>query len=319
MDVSTVYSEQNGPATSKRKFLAAITDRLGFKDRTTTVIWFIISLATSVFVLIYLGTLSDSGLKTLLPPGEFFVFSKWKAPLHAHVIVVVPWAILGALQFIPAIRAYNIDFHKAFGRIYLLFCLGISITGIIMAPYSFGGDLAGQLATFTLFLSFVVCFTMGFISIKRKQIQTHREWMMRSYGVGVSVLVIRIFMPLFLVIMPRFGSFYNVVPCDQIIHELGDKAKALEAFPACIDSDRSVVPHNFKNGNVGVVAGIRLAYGPATFISLMICGAVVETWIYFKYHRDASIALEKVKEKEADAKNVETNEVGYQSVETIGS
>jgi len=297
MDV--VHTEQSsGDATiTKRSFMTMMTEFLGFKDRVTTALWFIISLCTTGFVLVYLSLLTDNGLKSMLPPGEFFVFITRKAPIRAHVIVICPWAIFGALQFVPAIRAYNINYHKAFGRIYLLFCLAISITGIIMTPYTFGGDLGGQLATFSLFMAFVVTIIMGFISIKRKQIQSHREWMMRSYSVGVSVIVIRIFMPLFLVIMPKVGKFFNVIPCDQIIYELGeDKEAALEKFPSCKDSDRSVVAHNF-NSSAGVVAGIRLAYAPATFISLLICGTVVETWIYFKYHREAKIALEAEKER----------------------
>lgn len=301
-----VHSEQSSGSAlnTNRSFLTTITELLGFEDRVTTAIWFIISLSTTGFVLIYLSLLTDNGLKSMLPPGEFFVFMTRKAPIRAHVIVICPWAIIGSLQFVPAIRANNIDYHKVFGRIYLLFCLAISITGIIMTPYSLGGDLGGQLATFTLFMAFVVTFTMGFISIKRKQIQSHREWMMRSYSVGVSVIVIRIFMPLFLIIMPKVGKFFNVIQCDQIIYELGgNKTAALEAFPSCKDSDRSVVAHNFDSF-VGVVAGIRLAYAPATFISLMICGTVVETWIYFKYHREAKIALEAEKEKERNYKVV---------------
>ncbi len=258
-------------------------DYLGFQNRHSVMLWILVSITTTVFVTARLPLLSEWGYWNLFPPGEAFAFLKLKGRLFTHVIVVVPWAFLGAFQFVPMIRKRNIDYHKIAGRIYLLVCIAISVSGVIMAPYGFGGDLAGQLATYSLFTAFVVCFTMGYISIKRKKIQQHREWMLRNYAVGSSVIIIRIFLPFFTFSLNKVWEFYNTISCEQILFEMGDWNEAMAAFPLCKEHDRVMVKMS-SDSIVNVIAGLRLSYGPATFISLLICGAAVEAWIHFTYH-----------------------------------
>lgn len=281
---------------------ASIAEQLGFQNKWTARTWLVLSLTTIIFVIVRLPLLSEWGYWHFNVPGEGYSLLKVRGRFIAHVVTVFPWAILGSLQFVPAIRKHNIDYHRLAGKIYLLCCIAVSLSGVLMAPYSFGGSLGNQLATYIIFISFVVCFVMGYVSIKRKNIRAHKEWMMRNYAVGTSVIVIRILLPLTNIIMSRVGNYYNIISCDHIYHELGD-TNTLVFFPLCKDQDRVVVKMGFDT-MVNAIAGMQLGYGVIALISLLINGAVVESWIYHNNNKAIEFtAITEMKQSVEEMKN----------------
>jgi uncharacterized membrane protein len=106
-------------------------------------------------------------------------------PVVLHIIAVIPFSILGALQFVPGFRRNRPGWHRITGR--LLVCCGLvlGLTGLWMSI----GVLYPRLVVAPVMLVELV---LGFVAIRRRQIQRHRAWMIRAYalamGAGTQVL-----------------------------------------------------------------------------------------------------------------------------------
>ena len=100
--------------------------------------------------------------------------------------------LLGPLQFNSRIRARHLRWHRLSGRIFVVCGLVIGITALVM---SFGMPAIGgvnQAAATTLFGTFFL-FALGraFWLIRRREIDLHREWMIRAFAIGLAVATIR--------------------------------------------------------------------------------------------------------------------------------
>jgi uncharacterized membrane protein len=114
-----------------------------------------------------------------------------RAPwLLVHVICGIIATIVGALQFIPFIRARNIGLHRNLGKIYLS-CVAIS-TGVSFylastsrLGFVYSAGLAG------LGVVWFVSSAMAFIAIRNGKVTMHKEWMIKSYVLTLSFVWFR--------------------------------------------------------------------------------------------------------------------------------
>jgi uncharacterized membrane protein len=125
-------------------------------------------------------------------------------PLMLHVGGAVVALPLGLLQFISGLRSRWPRVHRAIGRVYLLAVLATGVGGLLLAPTTYTGRLAG-LAFALLALSTLASTVMAFVAIRRRQIARHRVWMTRSYALIFTGVSFR----LCLVLLPVLGLSFD--------------------------------------------------------------------------------------------------------------
>jgi len=147
-------------------------------------------------------------MKSFSPPGEAFNLREVRPAFIVHLALIIIWCFLGVLQFVPMVRkSLSFAYHRAAGSIFLCVSVGVAISGLSMATRAFGGTFIGQVGMFVLSLCFLIAAFNGYWSIKVKNIPAHRDWMTRLFAYGTSVITLRIFIPLGLLISPRLGLY----------------------------------------------------------------------------------------------------------------
>lgn len=110
-------------------------------------------------------------------------------PVVVHVLAVIPYSILGALQFAPAFRRRRRDWHRAAGRVLVGLGLVAALTGLWMARYYPWppGDGQGLYVLRLVFgIGMVVSILLAVDAIRRRDFVAHGDWMTRAYAIGLG-------------------------------------------------------------------------------------------------------------------------------------
>ncbi|MEZ5660921.1 MAG: DUF2306 domain-containing protein [Burkholderiaceae bacterium] len=103
---------------------------------------------------------------------------------------------VGAIQFFPAMRARRPALHRWLGRVYGLAILAGGLAGLVMAPTSVGGPVAGW--GFGLLAVIWVAVTAQAVRLAMAgRFAEHRRWMIRSYALTFAAVTLRLYLPLF--------------------------------------------------------------------------------------------------------------------------
>ena len=88
--------------------------------------------------------------------------------------------VLGSLQFSSSLRARHRQWHRWSGQAYLIYSLIIGVSALVMsvAMPAIGG-LTQAVATTLFALYFLFALGKAYRHILRRQIASHREWMIR--------------------------------------------------------------------------------------------------------------------------------------------
>jgi uncharacterized membrane protein len=121
-------------------------------------------------------------------------------PVVAHVLSVVPYSILGALQVWPRQRRRWPRWHRTAGRLLAPLGLVVAVSGIWM---TLGYDLPaadgarfGALALLRLAVGagMVVSIALALVAVRRHRYAEHGAWMLRAYalamGAGTQVVTL---------------------------------------------------------------------------------------------------------------------------------
>jgi uncharacterized membrane protein len=131
------------------------------------------------------------------------------ALLVIHVPTAAAAMILGALQFVPRVRA-NLARHRAIGRTFLAFgTVAFAVTGIPLALTTPDGNLTrfGVLVPAVLWPWLAV---VAYRAIRSGDVVRHREWMTRLYAVTFFAITARMVTPLLLLAQaPVLQSRYD--------------------------------------------------------------------------------------------------------------
>jgi uncharacterized membrane protein len=111
--------------------------------------------------------------------------------VFAHVVTGALFLVAGLLQFSARIRARRPRLHRLSG--WALVTLGsvIGTTGVWMGvvdPFSTGERIPAVL----IGVVFLVAPSRAIAAIRRGDVARHREWMIRFYAVGLSIVTIRL-------------------------------------------------------------------------------------------------------------------------------
>jgi uncharacterized membrane protein len=118
-------------------------------------------------------------------------FARHMALTLMHILPGGLFLVLAPLQFMPSIRQKHLQFHRWMGRVLVICGLIIGVSALVMSyKMNIGGP--NETAATTLFaIVFLICLIKAYLHIRRKEVERHREWMIRAFGVGLGVATTR--------------------------------------------------------------------------------------------------------------------------------
>jgi uncharacterized membrane protein len=153
-------------------------------------------------------------------------------PVVLHVLAVIPFSIVGALQFASAFRRRHRSWHRAAGRVLAPLGIVAALTGLWMAhfyPWPPGDGrvlYAERLVVGSAMFAFLV---LALVAVRRRDFTSHGAWMTRAYALGVGAgTQVFTHLPWFVLadgkpgegpraVMMGAGWFINVVVAEWVI------------------------------------------------------------------------------------------------------
>lgn len=173
--------------------------------------WAFLLLMASFPVLISLGYL------TLKPADMPFaeqkvVYLAHHAMLMVHIVASMLAILIGPFQFLPQFRKGRLlKFHRWLGRAYLLSVLLGGIGGLYMAQFGYGG-LVTEVGFATLAILWLYSGAMAYKQIRNREIEAHRQWMIRNYALTLAGTMLRVWMPISIVALGmEFVTAYRAI------------------------------------------------------------------------------------------------------------
>jgi hypothetical protein len=109
-------------------------------------------------------------------------------PVVTHIVSVTIFSILGAFQFVPALRRGR-SWHRITGRILIPAGLVTALSGTWMAafyPHPAGEGLPLTVIRLAFGAAMVASIALGIRAIVNRNFATHGEWMTRAYAIAVA-------------------------------------------------------------------------------------------------------------------------------------
>ena len=158
------------------------------------------TVALSVLILLIFATIRLLDMTSTTPSTDLFAVRYVQNPGVAllHILPGLVFLTLGPLQFVARIRQRRIGLHRWLGRV-LVTCGALSGVFALVASFRFPafGGISTQAATLFFGAIFLFSLAKAFRHIRRKEIDLHREWMIRVFALAMGVASIRVFIGLF--------------------------------------------------------------------------------------------------------------------------
>jgi uncharacterized membrane protein len=145
----------------------------------------LLSLVPAVFGAVRLAELAR-GAKVTAANARFFA---QPVPVVLHILVVIPYSIVGAFQFSPGLRRRRRNWHRAAGRVLAVFGLVAALTGLWMAhfyPWPEGDGEVLYLLRVVFGSAMAVSIVLAVAAIRRRDFASHGAWMTRAYAIGLG-------------------------------------------------------------------------------------------------------------------------------------
>lgn len=109
-----------------------------------------------------------------------------------HVVPGGLFLLFAPLQFSSRIRLRHPRLHRWSGRTLLPLGLVSVATGLYFGlVMPFGGP--GEAVAIALFGAlFVIAMSRGYLAIRRRQVERHREWMIRVFAIAIAISTVRV-------------------------------------------------------------------------------------------------------------------------------
>ena len=155
----------------------------------------IFSILIGLYPLIYvLVNMDGQGLLGSKNP-EVLSNKVWQIAFYSHIYFGGISLLTGWSQFSKKLRAKRLKLHRFLGKNYVVAVLISAIAGFYVAIYANGG-LVAKLGFSFLAIGWFYTTLNAYTTIKRKEIQKHRKWMIRSYSLTLAAVTLRLWMPI---------------------------------------------------------------------------------------------------------------------------
>lgn len=149
------------------------------------------------------GFLSTKTSDLLQNPVWIFFF-------YQHILLGGIALLTGWTQFSKKLRTRYLHVHRLLGKIYVVVCLLSGVAGLYIAFFATGGLIA-TLGFLGLAVSWLFTTSKAFLSIRKKKINEHEDWMTRSYALTFAAVTLRIWLPLSQVLQFEFITAYVII------------------------------------------------------------------------------------------------------------
>ncbi len=116
-------------------------------------------------------------------------FTATPVPVVVHVTTVIGYALLGAFQFSPTLRARHPGWHRRAGRLLVGLGLGVALSALwltlFLPPKAGTGGLL-HAARLVVGTAMALSLVLGLLAIRRHDVPRHRAWMLRAYALGLG-------------------------------------------------------------------------------------------------------------------------------------
>jgi uncharacterized membrane protein len=109
---------------------------------------------------------------------------------------------MALVQFRRRLRERHFRFHRTLGKLYIAGALVGGLGGLYMAQFSASGT-PSDLGFALLAIGVLTTTTLAFLRIRSGNVQSHREWMTRSYALIFAAVKLRPYLP---VLEAAFGE-----------------------------------------------------------------------------------------------------------------
>jgi uncharacterized membrane protein len=126
----------------------------------------------------------------------------------SHLLTAIIPLVLGPFQFWTWFRKHHIKWHRLFGKLYILGCLLGGLTALYLGytqPYE--GSIVPVMILATLWIFMTIS---AWLSIKNRNIDAHRLFMIRSYTLTLVFVFLRILSDL----INNYGLLSFIVNAD---------------------------------------------------------------------------------------------------------
>lgn len=153
-------------------------------------------------------------LRYLLPNEPFAIdipnFRLRHDWLVAHATFSSMALLAGPWQFLDAFRRRRLAAHRWTGRVYCCAVLAGWLTSLPIAAHANTGAVA-SVGFLTLGVLWAWSTGAGYLRIRQRREQTHREWMIRSYALTSAAITLRSYLPVLLVSGVPYATSYRIV------------------------------------------------------------------------------------------------------------
>jgi uncharacterized membrane protein len=116
-------------------------------------------------------------------------FTAAPVPVVVHVVAAIGYALVGAFQFSSGIRRRHPGWHRRAGRVLVVLGLAVALSALWMTLFLDRKEGTGDLLYVFRVLAgagMAAGIVLGLAAIRRRDVRTHRAWMMRAYALGLG-------------------------------------------------------------------------------------------------------------------------------------
>lgn len=123
-------------------------------------------------------------------PASFKHFWPERWVIRTHIALAMLMISSGPLQFSSWLRRRHSIVHRLSGYVFLSTGCVVAVTAMYMGLHPVEGDIVYGVGLFLNALFFLVSASIAYYAIRTRNIQIHREWMLRAFVLAYAGLVI---------------------------------------------------------------------------------------------------------------------------------
>jgi uncharacterized membrane protein len=176
------------------------------------------------------------------PLGERF--TEYVGALQIHIAGAALALFLGVWNFWGKPRNRYPALHRWLGRVYLAAVLVGGTAGFYLGLTAFGG-LPARIGFILLAMLWLTTGALAYLKIRRGDVESHRQWMIRNYALTLAAVTLRLWLPTFLALDYPFIEAYATIAWlswvpNMLIAELIVRASGNREKPQIVSSNAAI-------------------------------------------------------------------------------